>query len=147
MDMFHLSQEQHFDAVVRSERVLGAVGGGDYTVACWEPGQCSPYHCHPYATEIYFCFSGGGFMHTPHDEPALVTPGAFVVHPPGELHEYENGRGRTLLFRVRYGTDLSARTVAWRGQDSWQPDAADLEYLREHAHDLSHAAHPPSDLT
>jgi hypothetical protein len=41
------------------------VADGDVTVACWEPGQISPYHCHPEATEIYFCFSGGGTMRTP----------------------------------------------------------------------------------
>ena len=39
---------------------LTAPAPGDYTVACWEPGQISPNHCHPHATEIYFCFTGGG---------------------------------------------------------------------------------------
>jgi cupin domain len=58
--------------------------------ACWEPGQISPYHCHPQATEIYFCFEGGGTMRTP-DQTVEVTPGSFVVHPAGELHEYANG--------------------------------------------------------
>ena len=55
-------------------------------------GQISPYHCHPYATEIYFCVSGGGTMRTP-TETMPVTPGSFVVHPAGEVHEYENGPG------------------------------------------------------
>ena len=41
-------------------------------------------------------------MKTP-EETIGVTPGSFVVHPPGELHEYNNGPERTLLFRVRYG--------------------------------------------
>ena len=49
------------------------------------PGQISPYHRHPDATEIYFCFEGGGTMRTPHETIAIV-PGSFVVHPPGELH-------------------------------------------------------------
>jgi len=31
------------------------------------------------------------------------------VHPPGEVHEYENGAARTMLFRVRYGTDMASR--------------------------------------
>jgi hypothetical protein len=34
-----------------------------------------------------------------------IGPGAFVVHPRGELHEYINGPQRTLLFRVRYGDE------------------------------------------
>ena len=46
------------------EKILGTDGDGDFTVACWEPGQVSPNHCHPEATEIYFCFEGGGTMLT-----------------------------------------------------------------------------------
>src|SRR6187399_2500736 len=77
-------------------------------ISPWHAGsraQVSPYHCHPDATEIYFCFSGGGTMRTPTQSLAIV-PGSFVVHPPGELHEYTNGAQRTLLFRVRYGADM-----------------------------------------
>ena len=81
---------------------------GDVTVACWEPGQVSPHHCHPEATEIYFCFQGGGTMRAG-STTVDIAPGSFVVHPPGELHEYSNGSERTLLFRVRYGIDM----VAW----------------------------------
>ncbi|MGH9247897.1 MAG: cupin domain-containing protein [Acidimicrobiales bacterium] len=111
MDVFDLRAEQRFDPEVRVERVLSAVGDGDVTVACWEPGHIGPYHCHPNATEIYFCFEGGGRMRT-QDDIVDVVPGAFVVHPPGEFHEFVNGKERTLLFRVRYGPDLSARTLA-----------------------------------
>jgi mannose-6-phosphate isomerase-like protein (cupin superfamily) len=99
-------------------------------VACWEAGQCSPYHCHPDATEIYFCFSGGGTMRTP-KQTIAVTSGSFVVHPPGEVHEYENGVDRTLLFRVRYGTDMRAHHCGWRGQTDWKQSAADAEYYRQ----------------
>jgi hypothetical protein len=65
MYVFNLKAEQAFDPKKHMERVLGRVGEGDVTVACWEPGQTSPYHCHPGATEIYFCFEGGGKMRTP----------------------------------------------------------------------------------
>jgi mannose-6-phosphate isomerase class I len=47
------------------------------------------------------CFSGGGVMRTP-EQTVDITPGSFVVHPPGELHAYTNGAHRTMLFRVRY---------------------------------------------
>ena len=104
MHVFSLKSEQEFDPKRHVEKILGDLGGGDFTVACWEPGQVSPYHCHPEATEIYFCYQGGGVMRTP-DRTVDVAPGAFVVHPPGEVHEYENGPARTLLFRVRYGRD------------------------------------------
>src|SRR5262249_9205885 len=89
------------------EKALGTTGEGDVTIACWEPGQTSPYHCHPDATEIYFCFEGGGTMRTP-SETIAIEPGTFVVHPRGEMHEYVNGPERTLLFRVRYGGESQA---------------------------------------
>ena len=100
MQVFKLADEAEFNPAKHVEKILGRLADGDFTVACWEPGQISPYHCHPDATEIYFCFTGGGVMRTPR-ETIEVTPGAFVVHPPGEVHEYANGSARTLLFRDR----------------------------------------------
>ncbi len=137
MDVFDLRKEQKFSPTEHVEKILGHIGGGDFTVACWEPGQISPYHCHPDATEIYFCFSGGGIMRT-QEETVDITPGSFVVHPAGELHEYANGSERTLLFRVRYGTDMVSRHVDWRGNPHWKQRAADAEYFAKLA------AVPPS---
>ena len=82
MHVFSLLDEQEWNPKKHVEKVLGTVAEGDVTVACWEPGQISPNHCHPEATEIYFCFSGGGEMRTP-TQTIDVVPGAFVVHPPG----------------------------------------------------------------
>ena len=129
MQVFSLAREQTFDPRRHVEKILGRVAGGDFTVACWEPGQISPNHSHPEATEIYFCSSGGGTMHTP-SETVPVTPGSFVVHPPGEVHEYENGPQRSLLFRVRYGADMRAHHLAWRGNADWRQSAADADYYR-----------------
>ena len=84
MLVFDLEQEQQFSLQKHVEKVLGRVGEGDVTVACWEPGQISPNHLHPNATEIYFCFQGGGTMRTP-GGTVEVKPGSFVVHPRGEL--------------------------------------------------------------
>ena len=95
MLVFTLEQEQEWNSKHHVEKILGQIGAGDFTVACWEPRQVSPYHCHPDATEIYFCFSGGGLMRTPAQSIDIV-PGSFVVHPPGELHEYENGAQRRM---------------------------------------------------
>ena len=67
-------------------------------------------------------------MRTP-DSVVDVVPGSFVVHPPGELHEYENGSARSMLFRVRYGDDMRYHTVAWRGQPSWRQTAEDAAYF------------------
>jgi quercetin dioxygenase-like cupin family protein len=131
MKVFSLEREQQWDPEHHVEKILGKVADGDVTVACWEPGQISPYHCHPFATEIYFCFSGSGIMRTP-KETVAVTPGSFLVHPPGEVHEYENGLGRTMLFRVRYGTDMLSRHLAKRGVPGWTQSAEDAEYYRQH---------------
>ena len=131
MHCFNLKSEARFDPKKHVERVLGRVAEGDVTVACWEPGQTSPYHCHPHATEIYFCFEGGGRMRTP-TETVEIVPGSFVVHPPGELHEYENGPSRTLLFRVRYGADMASRHIDWRGNGEWRQSAEDAAYFQAH---------------
>jgi quercetin dioxygenase-like cupin family protein len=108
MHVFDLLKEQEFKKERHVEKILGRFGEGDVTVACWEPGQVSPYHAHPEATEIYFCFQGGGTMKTA-EEIVPIKPGSFVVHPAGEKHEYTNGPMRTLLFRVRYGKDMASQ--------------------------------------
>jgi quercetin dioxygenase-like cupin family protein len=131
MHVFNLLAEQEWDPKRHVEKVLGEIGEGDVTVACWEPGQISPNHCHPDATEIYFCFQGGGKMRTP-KETVDIVPGGFVVHPPGELHEYINGLQRTLLFRVRYGGNMSSRHFEWRGNAQWTQKPRDAEYFRAH---------------
>ena len=130
MYSFNLKTEQDFDPKKHVEKVLGRTGEGDVSVACWEPGQTSPYHCHPDATEIYFCFEGGGRMRTPTGTIDIV-PGSFVVHPRGELHEYMNGSHRTLLFRVRYGDGMSSRTEKWPSNPNWQPRPEDREYFAD----------------
>jgi quercetin dioxygenase-like cupin family protein len=125
---FNVKAEQAFSPKRHVERVLGTCGEGDVALACWEPGQTSPYHCHPHATEIYFCVEGGGTMRTPSETIAIV-PGSFVVHPPGELHEYINGPQRTLLFRVRYGEAMAGRTKEWLSNPGWRPRPEDIEYF------------------
>jgi quercetin dioxygenase-like cupin family protein len=128
---FDLTKEQSFSLQKHVEKVLGKVSEGDVTVACWEPGQVSPNHLHPNATEIYFCFQGGGTMRTPTGTVA-VKPGAFVVHPRGELHEYINGAERTLLFRVRYGDDMSTRTKDWPTNPEFHAKPEDAAWFGDH---------------
>src|SRR5580765_1333080 len=110
MHVFSLEREQQWNPRHHVEKILGKVADGDVTVACWEPGQVSPYHCHPEATEIYFCFSGGGTMRTP-EQTVPVTPGAFIVHPPGEVHEYANGR-RALYYSGYVTAPICGRTMS-----------------------------------
>lgn len=67
-------------------------------------------------------------MRTP-TETIEIRPGTFVVHPRGELHEYVNGPQRTLLFRVRYGDDMSGRTQEWPSNSDWTPRPEDIAYF------------------
>jgi len=133
MDVFDLNKEQRFDSTRHVEHILSRWSDGDTTVACWEPGQISPYHCHPFMTEIYFCYTGGGRMRTPERDVDIV-PGSFAVHPPGDLHEYVNGEERTLLFRVRMGADKISHHIDNRGVAGWVQKPEDAAYF---------VAHPP----
>jgi len=128
---FDLGAEAVFDPRRHVEKILGKVAEGDVTVACWEPGQCSPNHLHPNATEIYFCVQGGGEMHTPGGS-VMIRPGGFVVHTRGELHEYVNGPERTLLFRVRYGEDMSTRTKDWPTNPDFRARPDDTAFFGAH---------------
>jgi|TARA_B100002003_G_scaffold219576_1_gene221348 quercetin dioxygenase-like cupin family protein len=110
MIAFDLKAEQEFSLEKQVEKILGTESGGDVTVACWEPGQTSPNHCHPQATEIYYCLEGRGHMNV-NGERIKIQPGKFILHPPGEIHEYVNGDQRSLLFRVRYGDSMESRHI------------------------------------
>jgi len=130
MLVFDFAKEQAWSKAKHVEKILGKLDGGDFTVACWEPGQVSPNHCHPHCTEIYFCFSGGGKMRTP-ERVIDVVPGSFVVHPAGEVHEYINGPERTMLFRVRYGEDMLSRHVEWPTNPNFKQRPEDAAYYRQ----------------
>lgn len=131
MEVFDLRKEEKFDPDRHMELILHKFGGGDVTVACWDPGQISPNHCHPDATEIYYCVYGGGRMKTP-DRTVDIVPGAFVLHPPGEVHEYENGDERTVLFRIRVGDDMTSRHIEWRGHPEAKQSPEDAAYFAKH---------------
>lgn len=123
MHVFSLQGEAEWNPKRHVEKIIGSFGEGDVTVACWEPGQISPYHAHPNLTEIYFCFEGGGVMKTP-EKTVDVSPGGFIVHPPGELHEYANGPTRSLLYRVRYGGEVSTVVKEWPSNPEWKPGSS-----------------------
>jgi hypothetical protein len=59
--------------------------------------------------------------------------GRLIAADGGELHEYANGPQRTLLFRVRYGEEMSGRTKEWRSNPDWRPRPEDIEYFERSA--------------
>ena len=136
MLVFSLQNEQEWSLQKHMDKVLGKVGDGDVTVACWEPGQICAYHCHPEAAEVYFCFEGGGKMRTAERTVDMI-PGSFVVHPAGELHEYINGPQRTMLFRVRYGGPVYSRSLSWLTHPEWKQSKADVEFFKKNSNKLT----------
>ena len=128
MESFDFEIDREFNPLVHVEKKLGFYDQGDVSIACWEPGQVSPNHCHPDAVEIYFCYEGGGIMRTENEE-LKVKKGCFVVHPKGELHEFTTGQERTILFRVRYGNSMISRTKDWPTNPTWQATDQDREYF------------------
>ena len=131
MHAFSVVGEAEFNPKKHVEKILGKIGDGDVTVACWEPGQTAPIIATRTRPKSISVSRAAAIMRTPR-ETIDVVPGAFVVHPPGEVHEYENGDKRTLLFRVRYGTDMAARHLDWRGRDGFKRSAEDADYYRRH---------------
>ena len=79
MEKYNFDQEKEFDPIKHVEKKLGLFGEGDVSIACWEPGQVSPNHCHPEATEIYFCFEGGGIMRTLDEQIDVVKEGLWFT--------------------------------------------------------------------
>ncbi len=128
MQSFSMADEEEYDPNHHVHKVLAKVEEGDATIACWEPGQTSPDHCHPHASEIYFCFKGGGIMRTA-DQTVDVRAGSFTYHPPGEVHEFINGDKRTILFRVRYGGDKVSRHFSWDEKPDWVQKPEDAAYF------------------
>jgi mannose-6-phosphate isomerase-like protein (cupin superfamily) len=112
------------------------------TVACWEPGQISPNHCHPDATEIYFCFEGGGKMRTP-KETVDIVPGASPgrtsrIHQRAEAHPAVPGALRhghvEPAFRMARQCAVDAGSAGRRIFPSTPPWMS-----------TSHASHPQHD--
>jgi len=103
MHVFSLTQEQEWDPRRHVEKILGKIAGGDVTVACWEPGQISPIHCHPGADEIYHIVQGEGLFSDGRTERRLGR-GDTVVFPAGEVHQVQ-AVTRMVLYRVQAGAD------------------------------------------
>ncbi|MFC1491065.1 cupin domain-containing protein [Nitrospinota bacterium] len=121
MNIIDLNKEQEYDSKRHVGKRLGSFEEGIVAVDCWEPGQIGPFHAHHDATEINFCFQGGGTM-TTDEGKEVMTPGSFVIHPHGEFHEFENGPERTLIFRLRLGDDTKTSRREWRGNPDWKPE-------------------------
>ena len=130
MHVFNLRAEQAFDPKKHMERVLGRIDEGDVTVACWEPGQTSPYHCHPNATEIYLCFEGGGGMRTPTETIEIGSdrgPSSFIRE--ASCTNTSTARNAPSCSACATARKCPVRTKEWPSNPDWTPRPQDIAYF------------------
>ena len=112
MDIIDLKAAEEFSPQHHVHKSLTATPRSDITIACWEPGQTSPIHCHPGADEIYHVIEGTGLFNDGQKERRLG-PGGTVIFPAGEVHQVA-ALTRMVLYRVQAGADRHPESLqAW----------------------------------
>jgi quercetin dioxygenase-like cupin family protein len=112
MEVLDLDRAREFSPVHHVQKLLTDTPLCSVSLACWEPGQTSPIHCHPHADEIYHVLEGTGLFRDGRAERHLG-PGGTVIFPAGEVHQVES-LTRMVLYRVQAGIDRHPETL-----DSW----------------------------
>ena len=112
MDTVDLEGAQEFSSQHHVHKSLLATSRSDISIACWEPGQISPIHCHPGADEIYHIIQGEGLFNDGRTERRLGR-GDTVIFPAGEVHQVQ-ALTRMILYRVQAGADRHPESLqAW----------------------------------
>ena len=109
MEVIDLKAAQEFSPHRHVHKSLTETPRSDITIACWEPGQTSPIHCHPGADEIYHVMEGRGLFSDGRTERRLG-PGDTVIFPAGEVHQVTS-LTRMVLYRVQAGGDRKPKTA------------------------------------
>lgn len=112
MELVDLKAAEEFSPKHHVHKSLTETERSDITIACWEPGQTSPIHCHPGADEIYHVMEGEGVFSDGRTEKRLG-PGATVLFRAGEAHQVR-AVTRMVLYRVQAGADRHPELL-----DSW----------------------------
>lgn len=103
MEFVDLKAAEEYSPAHHVHKSLTQTERSDITIACWEPGQTSPIHCHPGADEIYHVVSGEGLFRDGRTEKKLG-PGGTVLFPAGDVHQV-HALTRMVLYRVQAGAD------------------------------------------
>ena len=110
MEIVDLKASEEFSPDHHVHKSLTSTPRSDISIACWEPGQTSPIHCHPAADEIYHVIDGEGLFSDGSTERRLGR-GDTVIFPAGELHQVQ-AVTRMVLYRVQAGPDRRAESVS-----------------------------------
>ena len=112
MEIVDLKAAEEFSPEHHIHKSLTSTSHSDISIACWEPGQISPIHCHPEADEIYHVVQGEGVFNDGRTERRLRS-GDTVIFPAGEVHQVQ-AVTRMVLYRVQAGADRRAEAFpAW----------------------------------
>jgi quercetin dioxygenase-like cupin family protein len=93
---------------------------------CYEPGQITPLHTHPYDDEVVFCVEGRGAVTFEEREPVPLQPGCIVSLPAGLAHRIEAAHDSRMIViytinadykSVRPQTGYSDRSVRLPSED------------------------------
>jgi quercetin dioxygenase-like cupin family protein len=112
MEFVDLEAAREFSPTHHIHKSLTSTPRSDISIACWEPGQTSPIHCHPGADEIYHVIEGEGVFSDGRVARRLGAGGT-VVFPAGDVHQV-TALTRMVLYRVHAGADRHAEALsAW----------------------------------
>lgn len=76
-------------------------------IVCYEPGQVTKMHIHPYQDEIFYCMEGEGAITFAEQEDVPISPGSVVFVPASIRHGVETAEGSRLVLMFTKGPGLA----------------------------------------
>lgn len=75
-------------------------------LVCYEPGQGTKQHIHPYQDEIFYAIEGEGYITFAEQEDIPIAAGSVVFVPAGVRHGVETAPGSRLTLMFTKGPGL-----------------------------------------
>jgi quercetin dioxygenase-like cupin family protein len=108
--VFELHRIKEFEPAQRVRKKLFKTGQLWAEIACYEPGQSTVMHRHPFEEEAIFVLEGTAHMNIDGEEVA-VPAGSIVRFPKNVMHDVRNlGADRCVIMFMKIPTSL-ARTL------------------------------------
>ena len=113
--VFELHKLKEFTPTERVRKKLFKTGQLWAEIACYEPGQSTVMHKHPFEEEAIFVLEGTPNMNIDGEEVTLP-PGSVVRFPPGVMHDLRNlGNDRCVIMFIKVPTRLARLAEAEHG--------------------------------